>query len=102
MTPAWPLSAGLPTATPGRRRRSFNATAPHGLSLVLDALFAAGARQARAGEFTQRAFLNGKLDLTQAEAVIDLIEAETPPPPGRPPASSPEPSPGGLTQFTAA
>lgn len=61
-----------------------------------------GARQARAGEFTQRAFLNGKLDLTQAEAVIDLIEAETPPPPGRPPASSPEPSPGGLTQFTAA
>lgn len=34
--------------------------------------------QARAGEFTQRAFLNGKLDLTQAEAVIDLIEAETP------------------------
>ena len=48
------------------------------LSLVLDALFAAGARQARAGEFTQRAFLNGKLDLTQAEAVIDLIEAETP------------------------
>ena len=47
------------------------------LSLVLDALFAAGARQARAGEFTQRAFLNGKLDLTQAEAVIDLIDAET-------------------------
>ena len=51
---------------------------PWSLSLVLDALFAAGARQARAGEFTQRAFLNGKLDLTQAEAVIDLIEAETP------------------------
>ena len=51
---------------------------PMVLSLVLDALFAAGARQARAGEFTQRAFLNGKLDLTQAEAVIDLIEAETP------------------------
>ena len=48
------------------------------LSLVLDALCAAGARQARPGEFTQRAFLNGKLDLTQAEAVIDLIDAETP------------------------
>lgn len=36
-----------------------------------------GARQARAGEFTKRAFVNGKLDLVEAEAVIDLIEAET-------------------------
>ena len=44
---------------------------------LLAALFAAGARQAKAGEFTQRAFLNGQLDLTQAEAVIDLIDAET-------------------------
>ena len=44
---------------------------------LLTALFAAGARQAKAGEFTQRAFLNGRLDLTQAEAVIDLIDAET-------------------------
>ena len=44
---------------------------------LLGALFAAGARQAKAGEFTQRAFLNGQLDLTQAEAVIDLIDAET-------------------------
>ena len=51
---------------------------PMVLSLVLDALLAAGARVARPGEFTQRAFLNGKLDLTQAEAVIDLIDAETP------------------------
>ncbi len=51
---------------------------PMALALVLEALFAAGARQAQAGEFTRRAFLNGKLDLTQAEAVIDLIEAETP------------------------
>ncbi len=51
---------------------------PMVLSLVLDALFAAGARQAKGGEFTQRAFLNGKLDLTQAEAVADLLEAETP------------------------
>ena len=47
------------------------------LQEVLHASFAAGARQARAGEFTQRAFLNGKMDLTEAEAVIDLIDAET-------------------------
>ena len=51
---------------------------PMVLALALEALFAHGARQARAGEFTKRAFLNGKLDLTQAEAVIDLIDAETP------------------------
>ena len=44
---------------------------------LLAALVAAGARQAKAGEFTRRAFLNGRLDLTQAEAVIDLIDAET-------------------------
>ena len=43
----------------------------------LEALLAAGARQAAGGEFTKRAFLHGRLDLTQAEAVIDLIEAET-------------------------
>jgi tRNA modification GTPase len=47
------------------------------LTAALEALFQAGARQATAGEFTQRAFLNGKLDLIQAEAVIDLIDAET-------------------------
>jgi len=45
---------------------------------ALEALFAAGARQAGPGEFTKRAFLNGRMDLTQAEAVIDLIESETP------------------------
>ena len=44
----------------------------------LEALYRAGARPARRGEFTKRAFLNGQMDLTQAEAVIDLIEAETP------------------------
>ena len=53
----------------------------HGSPVVLNeglrALFAAGARQARGGEFTQRAFLNGRMDLIQAEAVIDLIDAET-------------------------
>ena len=43
----------------------------------LEALFHCGARSALPGEFTKRAFLNGNLDLTQAEAVIDLIEAET-------------------------
>jgi len=48
------------------------------LSLLLEVLFSFGARQAAPGEFTQRAFLNGKLDLMQAEAVIDLIDAETP------------------------
>jgi len=46
------------------------------LHTLLSALFAAGARQAQAGEFTKRAFLNGKMDLTEAEAVIDLIDAQ--------------------------
>ncbi len=45
--------------------------------LVLDALLSAGARLAEAGEFTRRAFLNGRLDLAQAEAVADLIHART-------------------------
>jgi tRNA modification GTPase len=44
---------------------------------VLQACLRAGARAARPGEFTERAFLNGKMDLTQAEAVIDLIRAKT-------------------------
>ncbi len=47
------------------------------LSAALEALYQAGARPAQRGEFTKRAFLNGQLGLTQAEAVIDLIEAET-------------------------
>jgi tRNA modification GTPase len=42
---------------------------------VLQAVLAAGARVAEPGEFTRRAFLNGKMDLTQAEAVMDLISA---------------------------
>ena len=50
---------------------------PMVLALGLEALFAAGARQARAGEFTRRAFLNGRLDLAQAEAVGDLLEAQS-------------------------
>jgi tRNA modification GTPase len=44
---------------------------------VLEACLRTGARAARPGEFTERAFLNGKMDLTQAEAVIDLIRAKT-------------------------
>lgn len=47
------------------------------LRSVLEALFALGARQAGPGEFTKRAFLNGKLELSAAEAVADLIDAET-------------------------
>ncbi len=50
---------------------------PAVLAAGLEALYLAGAKPARRGEFTKRAFLNGKLDLTQAEAVIDLIEADT-------------------------
>lgn len=44
---------------------------------ILELLLAHGARPAEPGEFTQRAFLNGKMDLTQAEAVMDLIRAQT-------------------------
>jgi tRNA modification GTPase len=44
---------------------------------VLETCLRAGARAARPGEFTERAYLNGKIDLTQAEAVIDLIRAQT-------------------------
>lgn len=44
---------------------------------ILEILVEAGARIAGPGEFTRRAFLNGKMDLCQAEAVIDLIEAKT-------------------------
>lgn len=45
------------------------------LRRVLDAALGSGARMAKPGEFTQRAFLNGRLDLTQAEAVADLVNA---------------------------
>ena len=50
---------------------------PAVLAAGLEALYLAGARPAGRGEFTKRAFLNGQLDLTQAEAVIDLIEADS-------------------------
>ncbi|HEY1964920.1 MAG TPA: tRNA modification GTPase, partial [Acidobacteriaceae bacterium] len=55
--------------------------AAHGSPVILDLLvrraLEAGARLARPGEFTERAFLHGRIDLTQAEAVRDLIAAET-------------------------
>lgn len=55
--------------------------AAHGSPVILDMLVRAalrgGARLARPGEFTERAFLSGRMDLTQAEAVGDLIEAQT-------------------------
>lgn len=50
---------------------------PAVLRAALDAVFALGARQALPGEFTKRAFLNGRMDLTSAEAVADIIDAET-------------------------
>jgi tRNA modification GTPase len=50
---------------------------PYVQQQVLQACLQKGARLAKPGEFTQRAFLNGKLDLTQAEAVGDLIASET-------------------------
>ena len=50
---------------------------PAVLAAGLEALYLAGAKPAQRGEFTKRAFLNGHLDLTQAEAVIDLIEADS-------------------------
>lgn len=50
---------------------------PAVLSAGLEALYTAGAKPAKRGEFTKRAFMNGQLALTQAEAVIDLIEAES-------------------------
>ena len=50
---------------------------PTVLRAALDELFALGARQAAPGEFTKRAFLNGRIELCAAEAVADIIDAET-------------------------
>lgn len=50
---------------------------PVNLDLILQSLFLRGIRLARPGEFSERAFLNGKLDLTQAEAIADLIDASS-------------------------
>lgn len=50
---------------------------PYILQKVMERLYGVGIRQAAAGEFTKRAFLNGKMDLTKAEAVGDLIHSES-------------------------
>jgi tRNA modification GTPase len=50
---------------------------PTVMALLTDAAVACGARRAEPGEFSQRAFLNGKLDLAQAEAIADLIDSGT-------------------------
>src|SRR5690606_9090391 len=50
---------------------------PGVLRHVLDACLASGARSAGPGEFTLRAYLNGRIDLAQAEAVLDLVTAST-------------------------
>ncbi len=50
---------------------------PHVLHTILEILVSSGIRQADPGEFTKRAFLNGRIDLTQAEAVIDIIHAKS-------------------------
>ena len=50
---------------------------PAVLRQAMDAICRLGVRQAGPGEFTKRAFLNGRMGLTQAEAVIDIIDAET-------------------------
>ena len=50
---------------------------PYVQQQILDALVTSGCRMANPGEFTQRAFLNGKIDLSQAEAVADLIAAQS-------------------------
>ncbi|MCD8004668.1 MAG: tRNA uridine-5-carboxymethylaminomethyl(34) synthesis GTPase MnmE, partial [Oscillospiraceae bacterium] len=79
-----PIDQILATWSPGPHSYTGEDTAElqcHGspavLALGLEALFAAGARQALPGEFTRRAFLNGRMDLAQSEAVIDLIDAQT-------------------------
>lgn len=79
-----PIDQVLATWSPGPNSYTGEDTAElqcHGspavLALGLEALFFFGARQALPGEFTRRAFVNGRMDLAQAEAVIDLIDAET-------------------------
>ncbi len=79
-----PLDRALAAAFPGPSSYTGESMAEihcHGgpltARLVLLELFRHGVRHAEPGEFTRRAFLNGKMDLTQAEAVADLIEAQT-------------------------
>jgi len=67
-----------PTTYTGEDTAEFYCHGSHEvMALLMRALIHHGARQAEAGEFTKTAFLNGKMDLSAAEAVADLIEAET-------------------------
>jgi tRNA modification GTPase len=82
---AGPFDEGLLTWFPGPRSYTGEDVAEvscHGNPLIvarlLDAFVAAGARVAHPGEFTRRAFLNGKVDLTRAEAVLQAISATSP------------------------
>ena len=61
----------------GRARAALPRQPGRAAARACSALLARGARPARAGEFTKRAFLNGKLDLAQAEAVAELVRART-------------------------
>ncbi len=79
-----PIDRGLVIAFPGPNSYTGEDVVEfqcHGgpvvLAAMLERCIELGARAARAGEFTERAFLNGKLDLAQAEAVADLIDAST-------------------------
>ena len=81
---AEPLDRALVCLFPGPRSYTGEDVveiATHGGSLapqlVLDAVLAAGCRPAEPGEFTRRAYLNGRLDLLQAEAIADLIDARS-------------------------
>ena len=83
-TPTALLDLGLCTLSHGPKSYTGEDTAEfqcHGsptvLGTVLEECFRLGARQALAGEFTKRAFLNGRMDLSAAEAVADLIDAES-------------------------
>src|SRR5262245_5430309 len=79
-----PIDAGLALFFPGPKSYTGEHVLElhgHGGPVVVEALIAhvltLGARRAQPGEFTQRAFLNDKLDLTQAESIADLIDADS-------------------------
>ena len=78
LTQGWPFTFPVPTHFTGEDVVEIQG---HGGHIVLQALLSRcidlGARQARPGEFSERSFINGKIDLLQAEAIADLITAET-------------------------
>ena len=73
----WVFSGGPRTATGEDTLELSCHGNPLIVQLILDDLFRRGCRAAEPGEFTRRAFLNGRIELTQAEAVIDLIHARS-------------------------